>query len=223
MTDKLKAQVSAFLDDELLEEESELLVRRLCNDEELRQTALRYTLIGDAMRGSLHQIDAGLAGNIRRFIDEEPDAPAVAEVARVTQASRSGSLWRAAGGSLIAATVAAVALFTVQQLRAPGPGDASVAGVLPAEAPIVVPLDTATPNDPFTRAAPAPVSQAGLQNRMNRYLIRHNQYATTTGRQGVLTYLSMDTGDKIAADSEDSERTQAADAAATPPTGADGQ
>ena len=39
MTDTINGQISAFIDDELMTEESELLVRRLCNDEELRQTS----------------------------------------------------------------------------------------------------------------------------------------------------------------------------------------
>ena len=46
-------QLSVWLDDELDERESEMLVRRLMKDPELRDTAARYCLIGDAARNEL--------------------------------------------------------------------------------------------------------------------------------------------------------------------------
>ena len=51
MSDELNSQLSAFVDDELTPEESELFVRRLCRDDGLRRTASCYGIIGDAIRG----------------------------------------------------------------------------------------------------------------------------------------------------------------------------
>ena len=65
-------QVSALLDGELAGDESALVVRRVARDEELKATALRYALIGDALRGELPErgpadlvsrVRAGLAGS----------------------------------------------------------------------------------------------------------------------------------------------------------------
>ena len=50
MNDALKMQISAFIDGELPENESELLLRRLSQDAVLRQQVSRYLEIGRLMR-----------------------------------------------------------------------------------------------------------------------------------------------------------------------------
>jgi negative regulator of sigma E activity len=53
MTEQINDQISAFIDDELSAEESALLVRRFERDPNARQLAMRYTMIGAALRGEL--------------------------------------------------------------------------------------------------------------------------------------------------------------------------
>ena len=53
MTEQINDQISAFIDDELSADESAMLVRRFERDPEARGRALRYTMIGDALRGQL--------------------------------------------------------------------------------------------------------------------------------------------------------------------------
>ncbi|MGB5544693.1 MAG: sigma-E factor negative regulatory protein, partial [Gammaproteobacteria bacterium] len=53
MSERTEELLSVWLDDELDENESELVVRRLARHQELRQTVARYCLIGDAVRGEL--------------------------------------------------------------------------------------------------------------------------------------------------------------------------
>ena len=50
MNDAIKTQISAFIDGELPENESELLLRRLSQDASLRQQVSRYLEIGRLMR-----------------------------------------------------------------------------------------------------------------------------------------------------------------------------
>ena len=50
MNETLKEQISAFVDGELPDNESELLVRRLSQDPELRELAARYFTVGRAVR-----------------------------------------------------------------------------------------------------------------------------------------------------------------------------
>jgi negative regulator of sigma E activity len=180
MTDTINSQISAFIDDELLDEESELLVRRLCNDETLRQTAARYTLIGDAVRGSLDEIQADLNGSIMRAIEHEP-APVPAEVYEPAAFD-----WkRLAGGGAVAATVAVMAVLA---LRTEGPA---------VEAPAVTTAQTFTgdvvpSNDevnPLAVPGTPGLRRAGNQSEsMSRYLLRHNEYSKTMMRQGPLVY-----------------------------------
>ena len=50
MTDRIKEQLSAFLDGELPDPESALLLKRLERDDELRGALSRYSLIGAVLR-----------------------------------------------------------------------------------------------------------------------------------------------------------------------------
>ena len=50
-------QISAFLDDELSDEETAFLVRRFERDAEARNQLRRYTAIGCALRGELTTAD----------------------------------------------------------------------------------------------------------------------------------------------------------------------
>ena len=50
MTERIKEQLSAFLDGELPEPESALLLKRLERDDDLRGALSRYSLIGAVMR-----------------------------------------------------------------------------------------------------------------------------------------------------------------------------
>src|SRR5262252_9199467 len=53
MTEQISDQISAFIDDELPDEESGFLLRRLERDADARNRALRYTMIGAALRDEL--------------------------------------------------------------------------------------------------------------------------------------------------------------------------
>ncbi|MFK7887017.1 MAG: sigma-E factor negative regulatory protein [Gammaproteobacteria bacterium] len=181
MTDTINSQISAFIDDELMDEESGLLVRRLCNDETLRQTAARYTLIGDAVRGSLDEIQADLNGSIMRAIEHEPaPTPALEEVA----APAAFDWKRLAGGGAVAATVAVMAVLA---LRTDGPAvDAPAVTTAQAFTGDVVPTNDDV-NPLAVRGTPG-LQRASNQTKMSEYLLRHNEYSKTMTRQGTLVY-----------------------------------
>ena len=67
MSEQIREQVSAFLDGELPSSETELLLKRLTRDPELRQSFGRYALIGEALRGAGSQIlTRGFAARVNR-------------------------------------------------------------------------------------------------------------------------------------------------------------
>ena len=131
MNDGIKMQVSAFVDGELPENEAELLLRRMSQDVELRQAVAEYLAIGRLMRA-----EPGLAGadrlheRIAAAIDDRP-----ADVGDSTGDSTASRAVRPLVGVAIAATVALVAIFTLQQTTGVDelPADAvlPVAGVVP--------------------------------------------------------------------------------------------
>jgi len=111
MNDGIKMQISAFVDGELPEAEAQLLLRRLSQDAELRQQAAEYFAIGRAMRGqSSIAGTSGLRSRITAAIDDKLVDMEFDEIEPVGR--RYG---RPLAGFAIAATVAAVAIFGLQQ------------------------------------------------------------------------------------------------------------
>lgn len=112
MNDAIKMQISAFVDGELPQNETELLLRRLCQDGELRQQAAEYMAVGRVMRGERtvagmaqlrQRIAAGLDDeNIQQDMSAVPEAPS--------------RLVKPLAGFAIAASVALVALLGLQQM-----------------------------------------------------------------------------------------------------------
>jgi hypothetical protein len=112
MNDAIKMQISAFVDGELPQNEAELLLRRLCQDGELRQQTAEYMAIGRAMRGE--RAVAGMA-QLRQRIAAELDDENVQQEPPKEPASPARFI-RPLAGFAIAATVALVALFGLQQV-----------------------------------------------------------------------------------------------------------
>lgn len=112
MNEAIKMQLSAFVDGELPENEQELLLRRLSQDAALRKQVAEYLAIGHAMRGEM-QIGGinGVRERVQRALDEKPTQDE--HVAVVAQGER---YIRPLAGFAIAATVAIVAIFGLQQL-----------------------------------------------------------------------------------------------------------
>ena len=126
MNEALKMQISAFVDGELPDNESELLLRRLSQDAALRQQVAEYLEIGRLIRQD--QEVAGmdrLRGRISAALGEESALPADAAPDAV-----GSSLMTPATGIAVAATVAVVALLGLGQLSAPVADSVQNAGAI---------------------------------------------------------------------------------------------
>lgn len=112
MNDAIRMQISAFVDGELPQNEAELLLRRMCQDRDLRQQAAEYLAMGRVMRGERSLSGAGkLRERISAALDDQ-SLQADIEIP-VTSAPR---FLRPVAGVAIAATVALAALLGLQQL-----------------------------------------------------------------------------------------------------------
>ena len=171
--------MSAFLDDELPDEEADLLLRRLQGDADLRSAAGRFLLIGQALRGE--RLPGDLAGRVAAALGAETTYEAGA-----APAARNRWL-RPAAGAAVAATVAVVALMGLDDNReATGP-EAVTADVPEQATPAVgaeedsggyaytVPVDAAVTVRPVN-AVPA---------RLTNYMISHGERAGTLMRNGM--------------------------------------
>ncbi len=115
MNEAIKMQLSAFVDGELPDNESELLLRRLSQDEQLRQQVSEYLVFGRVMRGepSFAGVDT-LRERIAASLDDSEFAADMADDTPVTPAFA-----RPLAGFAVAATVAVVALFGFRQFATP--------------------------------------------------------------------------------------------------------
>src|SRR5690606_18261445 len=110
MNDKLLEQVSALADGELEAREAELLLARMAREPALRDAWERYHLAGEAMRGGLARLGPDFSANVASAIERE-DTPAGG---RVAGRSVIGRLLQPIAGVAVAATVAMVAVFSLQ-------------------------------------------------------------------------------------------------------------
>src|SRR3974390_1797517 len=105
MSEQIREQVSAFLDGELPNSETELLLKRLTRDPELRESFGRFALIGEAVRGANSgTLSRSFASRVNQAIDGEPAIQTPAHGARVKH------WWRPVAGVAVAAGVATVAI-----------------------------------------------------------------------------------------------------------------
>ncbi|MFO1407222.1 MAG: sigma-E factor negative regulatory protein [Steroidobacteraceae bacterium] len=164
MTDRIREQISAFLDGELPADEVSLLVRRLERDPALRRTFGRYVLAGEVMRAPGGQIaGAGFSARVSAAIDAEAGAPEVA--AAGPRPSRWG---RPAIATAVAASTAIAAVLLV--------GRSSEQATTLAEITIER-ARMAVPTVQIGNAA------TGHSQRLAGYLVAHSQFASTLGRR----------------------------------------
>ena len=130
MNDAIKMQISAYVDGELPQNEAELLLRRMCQDRELRQQAAEYLSMGRLIRGepSVAGIDR-LRDRISASLDDKP-----AQEELVITSSAAPRYVRPLAGAAIAATVAVAALVGLQQFSGAPEGDAATSGETVADA-----------------------------------------------------------------------------------------
>src|ERR1700736_2736899 len=201
MSEQIREQVSAFLDGELPNSETELLLKRLTRDGELRESFGRYALIGEAIRGTSRGVlTRGFSGRVNLAIDGEL-IPANEHVPHF----RGPRWWRPLAGAAVAAGVAAVAVVALQQ-RAVAPTlhlDAPLAARIaaPAQNGGVGPVarEAISYTVPATSpAAPAAIAPARLTN----YVFAHSRYSSGLALRGVMADLLIEGDEQQPAVSE---------------------
>jgi sigma-E factor negative regulatory protein RseA len=173
MKQNLHEQLSALVDDELAPAEHALLIRRLARDAALQQRLARYQLVSDGLQNHLPgHVDAGFHRRVRAALQDEPVPQ--------SGAGRLASLFRPLAGAAVAASVAVVAVLSLQSIREDDPAG--------------VPAVAATPSaGDYIRAArdPQPAPGNGMAQGLDGYLVNHYEYAVNRGMQGMLPYVRL--------------------------------
>jgi negative regulator of sigma E activity len=181
MTEQISDQISAFIDDELSDEESAFLLRRFERDAEARNRAARYTMIGAALRDELVGPDHSV---LRRRI-----AVALTGTAPPAQQRPAARLqWRylrPAVGVGIAATVAVAAIMGLRAVNVAHVGVPSSTSTLSA------PLQTRATEPAPSYVVPREVADAPVVPviapavRLTNYVMHHSEYASRLSRTSV--------------------------------------
>jgi len=187
MTEPVNEQLSACLDGELPAAELDLLLKRLQRNPELREALGRYTVIGETLRHSKPAVASrSFADKVMAAVDHEP-ASATRRAARISPVMLRRL--RPVAGIGIAATVAAIAVFSVQRV---GVAPEIVATNAPEAAPAAVVAQSTDYVVPTSTSQPAFVPATRLTN----YVVAHSEYSSPLARRSVLTgVLAEDDGD----------------------------
>jgi sigma-E factor negative regulatory protein RseA len=192
MTEPVNEQLSACLDGELPAAELDLLLKRLERNPELREALGRYTVIGETLRHSKPVVASrSFADKVMASVDQEPAA--ARRAARISPVMLRRL--RPVAGIGVAATVAAIAIFSVQRAGvAPGP--------LATNEPTAVSAATVARNSDEAPSNIVPTTTSSLQSafvpatRLTNYVVAHSEYSSPLARRSVLTgVLAEDDGD----------------------------
>jgi sigma-E factor negative regulatory protein RseA len=183
MSEQLHDQISAFVDGELPEQETELLLRRVEREPELKATLARYIAIGASMRSeSRNRIANRLVSRVSAVIVAE-----AAQTHQPRQRVRVSSRWlRPVAGFAVAATVATVAILGIQRMQA---GDEATGQVITAQNPRDIIGMPASQDDAESYVVPPDRGQASMAPaaRLTNYVVAHSEYSSPLGRRNVLS------------------------------------
>jgi len=172
MKDKLHEQLSALIDDELEEREQALLLRQLAGDAELSRRLSRFQIISDALQNHLPlRFNTGFHERVHAALNEEPTVH--------RERSILATLYKPVAGLAVAASVAMLAVLSLQSVRQEGPE------AVPAVA-------SAATHDSYIRAAADDTVQseesARAAQNLDVYLVNHSEYAVN---RGMLPYVHL--------------------------------
>ncbi len=211
MSDSNREHLSTLMDGEMDRRGARFMIRRLTGDGRMVATWRRYHLVRNCMR-KVPTVREDLTTRVARALESET----------ISSESPGNRWFKPVAGGAIAATVALMAIVAVNsnvmQTQAPGETRTAESAVDSQESTEGFVSESSGLDRPFIRQ-PSPVgySQAQRQSgqaldrdRINSYVLRHNQAAGTSGRTGFVSYVPIVTADPAAsADSADTETDRA--------------
>lgn len=192
MEQRMRESLSALMDDEANELELERILARIGEDDELRQTWMRYHTARSLVSG---QVVSGVSVDISRRVRVALDNVAAAEPEEEGPDGRLQGLWRPLASFAVAASVAAVVVIGGQQLsqmEAGDPGQAMAAsspvGMLHSVGATPVRASYGTQALPGLQPATRTAYRELARQRMQRYMQEHAEQAALNTPQGLIPF-----------------------------------
>lgn len=178
MNEQFHEQISALVDDELAEAEHALISKRLAGDAALRSKLSRYQLISDSLQNHLpRKTDPDFHIGVQLALQDEP------ALVQVTSA-RLARFFKPVAGLAVAASVAVVAVLSLQSVRQENPSETSTLATASV-------LEERTPLDVAPLLANNTPNASGDAQNLDIYLVNHNEFAVNRGMQGMLPYMRL--------------------------------
>jgi sigma-E factor negative regulatory protein RseA len=186
--------ISALMDDEVTSREGVSAVDGLLAEEEMAGRWERYHLIRDALHHNLPEHpEVDLAARIRQRLETEP----------VPLHARRRPDWRHVGrqaaGLAVAASVTVAVFLGVWQ----GPESANPGGKPPLSAEVGTGMGDRMADSGFSRVASggatdtAPAARERAAASLERYLVNHSEFASSSSMRGMLPYTRVVGGGEV--------------------------
>lgn len=185
--------ISALVDDELDYADLDRVMKILPQDMELRERWSRYHLIRDALHNNLaHKPIPGFAQSVSAALESEP---AILAPGNIRQ--RIPHHWLKHGvGVAVAASVAAVAILTVQSVNQDERELTSMADARPIAQqelvrmaqPTLAAQDVMRVGQPTLQVLPVSTNQHFANRQLESYLVKHNTFSPVNLTHDVMPY-----------------------------------
>ena len=196
MTNKQQELLSAFVDGELNKEELDQLLLLMEQNKQIRSDLQNYQFISDVMRGHARQANpTDFSERLTRALDDEPAHRLDATVNKVKAKviSLPTWFWKQTAGLAAAASVGALVVLNV--MNQPEATQTAPAATQIASSAIDRPVMMQQPlmAEQTSTVAVAPpsnpnrwtVGEQEVEDRLQNYLVDHNEYA---GASGLFSY-----------------------------------
>ena len=173
MSDSINEKVSSLLDDEQALDKT--LMDSLLTDEDVKAKWARYNLVSDVLnKRAHHQVDNSWFTELSNQLDNEPTVLAPAKSRSFTQKAI-----KQVTGFAVAATVAMVAIISVQQSQV-------------ATKDTVTNIATGINSSSSADVRPVTLRlNKAKESRLSGYLVNHYEYSVSGKMQGVMPYMRI--------------------------------
>lgn len=213
MTDMQKDRLSAFLDGEIESSaEAQQTIDWLLKDEAAKESWSDLCANKDVLHGTERRASSGFSAGVMAALDAEPTIllPAAKHALKqadkpVQKRSAAVSFLKPAAGLAVAATVAAVTVFSVDSLNTSTPNTNLTTAAITPE--FNANLLQASSSQAISQTAIMPVTFTGtydandrtywsgsdeaMQDELNGYLANHVDYANPGGYQSMMPYVRL--------------------------------
>jgi sigma-E factor negative regulatory protein RseA len=166
--------VSALVDGQLTGSELEQALDLIDNDDKAREAFMRYQQASDILHGytrSINRSPLALTSRISAALQAEPDyAISVTTNSTAKLLRFPDNFWKQATGLAMAASIGALAVVGVVQQQS-SIDNVPLASVVANEAPTTM----------ISQSNRWTVAEPEIEDRLNNYLVDHNEYVGTSG------------------------------------------